>query len=161
MKQLLGILGIWILIIGLNTPVIGQTDTPLEDPALEAKARTLMEEIRCVVCQNQSIVDSNAEIASDLRRIVRTRVQAGETPEAIKAFLVERYGDWVLLKPPLNTGTIILWASPFLFILVAGFILISYRRNQAKATIAEPLSDTEAKALEKLLSEENDQGPRA
>jgi cytochrome c-type biogenesis protein CcmH len=149
------------LIIGMQSPVFGQADAPLEDALLEAKARALMEEIRCVVCQNQSIVDSNAEIASDLRRIVRARVQAGETPEAIKAFLVERYGDWVLLKPPLNTGTIILWASPFLFILVAGFILISYRKNQTKAVIAEPLSDEEAKTLEKLLSEENDQEPKA
>lgn len=107
----------------------------LEDPVLEASAREIMKEIRCLVCQNQSIEDSGAGLAQDLRQIVRERVVAGDDAEAVKAYLVDRYGDWVLLRPPFKARTAILWLAPAIFLItgLAGFVLVVRRRNAAAA----------------------------
>lgn len=122
-------------------------ERPLEDPVLEAQARALMKEIRCLVCQNQSIEDSNADLARDLRAIVRERVALGDTPENVRAYLVDRYGDWVLLKPPLKTSTYFLWASPFLAALV--FAVLLMRRRQKVDVV--PLTDAEKAELDALM----------
>ena len=135
-------------------PAFAQSDRPLEDEAQEAQARTLMQEIRCVVCQNQSIVDSNADIAGDLRRIIRKQVSEGKSNDAIKAFLVDRYGDWVLLSPPLNPGTVFLWLSPVLFLLIGGIIVLKKQHKQSSTLTPTALSDSEKQALQALLEEE-------
>lgn len=95
----------------------------LEDPAKEAQAQDLMLTLRCVQCQGQSIADSDAQIAGDLRNLVRLRIKAGERPEAIRAWLIERYGDYVSFQPRLNTMTWPLFAAPALLLLLAAFLL--------------------------------------
>ncbi|MBL4789153.1 MAG: cytochrome c-type biogenesis protein CcmH [Kordiimonadaceae bacterium] len=124
------------------------SDTPLKDPAQEAVARELMKEIRCLVCQNQSIEDSNADLAKDLRDIVREQVALGSSPDQVRAYLVDRYGDWVLLKPPVNRLTWFLWGSPFL--LLAG-VLIAVVSSRHKIDVSEPLTSKEQAQLDDLL----------
>ena len=106
-------------------------DEMLKDPALEARARTLSEELRCMVCQNQSIDDSEAPLAHDLRVLVRQRLEAGDSDRQVLDYLTARYGDFVLLKPPLNSYTLLLWGLPPLALLagLAGLILMARRRN--------------------------------
>ena len=127
-----------------------EPDEILADPALEHRARALSTELRCVVCQNQSIDDSEAPLARDLRLLLRERLSAGDSDEAAKAYLVARYGDFVLLKPPFNTTTLFLWLGPFL-ILAAGalYLLLSRRREAAPAEA--PISPEEAEKLKKLI----------
>jgi cytochrome c-type biogenesis protein CcmH len=113
-------------------PAAPLADTELADPAKEAKAKALMDTIRCLVCQGQSIADSNAELAGDMRSLIRERIQKGEEPEKIRAWLVSRYGNWVTYEPPLDRTTVVLWAAPVLFLLlgivVAGGTLRRRRR---------------------------------
>ncbi|MGK2286967.1 cytochrome c-type biogenesis protein [Pedomonas sp. V897] len=105
----------------------------LPDPRQEEMARAIMTEVRCLVCQGESIAESNADYAADLRRLVRERVAAGDSPEDVKAYLVSRYGDWVLLKPPVKPETYVLWAAPALF-LGLGLLLVwrIFRRRSPK-----------------------------
>ncbi len=127
----------------------------LDDPVQEARARILMQEIRCLVCQNQSIVDSNAELAQDLRGVVREQIAAGKDDSDVKAYLVDRYGDWVLLKPPFKGGTLFLWLSPILFLFMLAYVMISQRRTVARNTSQpQPLSAKEQAALKTLLDKE-------
>jgi cytochrome c-type biogenesis protein CcmH len=124
----------------------------LKDPALEARARAISKELRCLVCQNQSIDDSNADLAHDLRVIVRERLQAGDSDAQVKAYLVARYGDFILLDPPFKAKTLLLWAGPgALLILGAGVMVIAYRRRRAQASPPAALSEEEQKRLAKLV----------
>jgi len=100
-----------------SLPPAALADTQLADPRQERQARALMEEIRCLVCQGQSIADSNAEMAGDMRALIRRRIQAGESPETIRAWLIARYGHWVSYDPPLEPVTWPLWGLPALLIL--------------------------------------------
>lgn len=136
---------------------IAVDETPLADQQAEAKARQIMKGIRCLVCQNQSIEDSNADLARDLRQIVRERVAAGEGEAEVQAFLQARYGDWILLKPPLRRQTVLLWFGPFLFLLLGaiGLILVSRKRRQASAG-PERLSQEEQKYLDEIIGEERE-----
>ncbi|WP_262693573.1 cytochrome c-type biogenesis protein [Kordiimonas aquimaris] len=130
-------------------------EKPLPDPVLEAQARSLMKEIRCLVCQNQSIEDSNADLARDLRAIVRERVALGDTPDNVRAYLVDRYGDWVLLKPPFNPSTYLLWASPLLALVALALLLFRrQQKNETRQAAMAPLSDSEKAELDKLLEGE-------
>jgi len=106
--------------------------TQLPDPKQEAQAVALMETLRCLVCQGQSIADSDAEMAGDMRAMVRQRIAAGETPEQIRAWLIERYGNWVSYDPPLEPMTWPLWAAPILLIL-AGLFLARGRFRRKKS----------------------------
>ena len=120
-------------------------DAPLKDPAAEARAQALFEEIRCVVCQHESIADSPAGLAGDVRREVRGWVAEGRTDDQIRAALVERWGDFVLFRPPLGPGTIALWAGPFLLILAgAAFLAVRMRRRFPETA---PLTPEEERAL--------------
>ena len=103
----------------------------LKDPALEARARAISKDLRCLVCQNQSIDDSNADLAHDLRLIVRERLTAGDSDQQVIAYLVARYGDFVLLDPPFKAKTLLLWGGPALVLLLgAGAIALAYRRQR-------------------------------
>ena len=95
-----------------SMPLAPMANTQLADPALEAKAKELMLSVRCLVCQGQSIADSDAEMAADMRALIRTRVAAGESPDAIRRWLIERYGNWVTYDPPLGLLTAPLWIAP-------------------------------------------------
>ena len=125
----------------------------LADPALEARARTIGQALRCVVCQNQSIDDSAAEVAHDMRRAVRERLTAGDSNDQVFAFMVARYGDYVLLKPPFKTGTLVLWLGAPLLLLLAGsaLLLAARRRQRAGLAAPQPLSDEERRRLDALL----------
>ena len=106
-----------------------EPDEMLQDPALEARARAISAGLRCLVCQNQSIDDSAAPLARDLRLIVREHLRAGDTDAEIRRYLVARYGDFVLLKPPFEPATWLLWGTPFLVVLAGGAVLLLRRRS--------------------------------
>jgi cytochrome c-type biogenesis protein CcmH len=97
-------------------PAAALADTQLADPKQEAEAAALMETLRCVVCQGQSIADSDAEIAGDMRAMVRERIQRGETPDQIRGWMIERYGEWISYDPPLSGRTALLWIAPVLLL---------------------------------------------
>ncbi len=141
-------------------------DEILEDPRLEQKAREIAEEIRCVVCQSESIVSSNAEIAKAMRILIRERVKAGDSEEEVKAFLVARYGDYVLLNPPVKPATYLLWFGPFLVLLGGLLAVLVYMRRQARsaasgASVGEPLSEAEQARLMELTDEDGEDGRRS
>jgi len=124
----------------------------LADPALEARARNISRDLRCQVCQNQSIDDSNAPLAGDLRRLVRERLQRGDSDRQVVEHVVARYGDYVRLTPPLRADTLLLWAAPALVLLLAaGGIALAWRRRGA-AEAGPPLTEAERRALERLLA---------
>ncbi len=125
----------------------------LKDPALEARARTIGQVLRCVVCQNQSIDDSSAEVARDMRRAVRDRLTAGDSDDQVFAYMVARYGDYVLLKPPFRTGTLVLWLGGPALLVVAGTALLIAARRRARRTVTPPppLSAEERQRLDALL----------
>nr|WP_293700983.1 cytochrome c-type biogenesis protein [Sphingopyxis sp. UBA6734] len=104
----------------------------LRDPTKEARAKALMEELRCLVCQGQSIADSDAPLAGDMRHEVRSKIAAGESPDEIKTWLVARYGNWVSYDPPFDAATAFLWLGPLLFLLLGGWLAFGrFRRGAA------------------------------
>jgi cytochrome c-type biogenesis protein CcmH len=136
-----------------------QPDEILADPVLEARARELSKELRCMVCQNQSIDDSEAPLARDLRLLVRERLTAGDSDRQVLDFLVARYGEFVLLRPPFNWHTALLWLLGPLVLLAAGFALFRVARRPSpqatpgEATVA-PLTEAENERLRQLLAED-------
>jgi cytochrome c-type biogenesis protein CcmH len=131
-------------------------DEPLPDPAQEQRAREISKSLRCLVCQNQSIEDSNAALAKDLRHLVRERIEAGDSDAEVRSYVVARYGDWVLLKPPFNARTAVLWVGPFVLLALAGIgVAIYYRRlaSAAKTQAPLPLTPEERARLERLISD--------
>lgn len=141
--------------------VLGQTagavepDEILKDAALESRARAISQELRCLVCQNQSIDDSNAGLARDLRILVRERLTEGDSDAAVVAFVRARYGDFVLLRPPFGPATYALWLGPFLiFALGIAGAAVFLRRRRAIPEGAAPLSDEEKRRLRALLNDE-------
>ncbi|PLX37687.1 MAG: heme lyase NrfEFG subunit NrfE [Hyphomicrobiales bacterium] len=147
-----------ILALGLLAAMGGDraaaltADELLPDPAMEAKAREIGKELRCLVCQNESIFDSNASLARDLRILVRERLQAGDDAAAVKGYVVDRYGDFVLLKPPVKPTTYVLWAAPVLFIAIAFLIGGAYYRRSGKDVAGRAaLSAEDRDAARKIL----------
>ncbi len=131
-------------------------ELPLVNPALEARALALHREIRCLVCQNQSIAESNAELARDLRTLVRERLEAGDGDDEVRAFLVQRYGEWVLLRPPFRLATALIWLAPVLLLIGGGLgIVLWYRRRRQSAAAPAALAADERRRLEDLLAEED------
>lgn len=135
-------------------------DEVLADPALEARARALSAEVRCLVCQNQSIDDSDADLAKDLRRLIRRRLKAGQDEAEIRAYLVGRYGEFVLLRPPVRRGTWLLWFGPLLVLLAGAAGLFFYFRGRGPQAQpgADRLSAAEQARLERLLDEDGNSG---
>ncbi|MGD9769953.1 MAG: cytochrome c-type biogenesis protein [Pseudolabrys sp.] len=127
-----------------------QPDEVLKDPVLEARARTLSRDLRCMVCQNQSIDDSDAPLARDLRILVRERLTAGDSDRQVIDFLVARYGDFVLLKPPLTGETALLWFTPLLVLLFAGAGLWLWLRRRTADLKVSPLSAAEQARIDEL-----------
>lgn len=135
-----------------------QPDEILENPELESRARNLSKDLRCLVCQNQSIDDSDAELAKDLRVLVRERLVEGDTDEQVMSFITDRYGDYVLLRPPVNVETALLWGGPFAIVLIAGAtVAVWMRRRQSQpfAGSGQGLSPEEQARLAKLIDRDD------
>jgi cytochrome c-type biogenesis protein CcmH len=129
-----------------------EPDEMLADRALEARARALTQELRCVVCQNQSVDDSDAPLAHDVRVLVRERIKAGDTDDEARAFIVARYGKYVLLRPPLEGDTLILWFAPFAVAALGAFAAWAYMRGLARQLpSATPLSAAEEESVRRKL----------
>lgn len=127
-----------LLIAGPALAESGQPAAPyayqqLEDPGQEAQAKALMAELRCLVCQGQSIADSDAELAGDMRSLVRERIKAGESPEQVRRWLVSRYGEWVSYKPGLSPETLFLWAAPVLLVLAGGMLAAGQFKRRGRS----------------------------
>jgi cytochrome c-type biogenesis protein CcmH len=123
----------------------------LDDSALEARARAISADLRCLVCQNQSIDDSDADLARDLRLIVRERLVAGDTDTEVVQYIVDRYGEFVLLNPVIAPHTILLWAAAPMVLLVGGIaVLLGVRKRRRQGVVAGPLSEQEQAALKEL-----------
>lgn len=145
-------LATFVLCVTLALPAWAvNPDEILKDPALEARARALSTELRCLVCQNQSIDDSDAPLAKDLRVLLRERLEAGDSDKQVMSYLVERYGEFILLKPSFGAHTLLLWLLPFVLLGVGIVIVIMGRRRSRQAAGQEGLSDEEAKQLKTLL----------
>jgi cytochrome c-type biogenesis protein CcmH len=142
-----------LALAGASSAWAVQPDEILSDSALEARARTLSRELRCMVCQNQSIDDSDAPLARDLRILVRERLQAGDSDGQVLEFLTSRYGEFVLLKPSLSWHNALLWLAPLLVLLVGGAgLMLSLRRKRAATIEAIPLSPDEERRIQELNS---------
>lgn len=150
-------------VVPMEPALAVEPEEVLEDPVLEAEAREISKQLRCLVCQNQSIDESNAGLARDLRKLVRARLVAGDTREETLEYVVSRYGDYVLLKPPVKRQTLALWWAPVIFAAIAilAFVVIFTRgRAQGMATeVKDPtaLTPEEQKQLKRLLNNKEDQ----
>ena len=133
--------------------------TPLaDDPVTEQRLISISEEMRCLVCQNESLAGSRSDLANDLRREIRTLIKEGKSDDQIRNFMVERYGDFVLYRPPVKPITWLLWIGPFIILLIGIAVLFTYlrRRNSAVTTIA--LSDDDNKRIDALLNAKDEKG---
>ncbi|MBV9586632.1 MAG: cytochrome c-type biogenesis protein CcmH [Alphaproteobacteria bacterium] len=140
------------LAVGTTPAHAVRPDEMLADPVLETRAREVSRELRCLVCRNQSIDDSDADLAHDLRVLVRERLKAGDSNDQAIAFVRARYGDFVLLRPPFEIGTALLWGGPLLVLLLGGVAVARlYRRREASTP---PLSPEERQRLSAVLAEE-------
>ena len=147
------------LFLSLSAPVFAvQPDEVLKDPAMEARAREISKELRCLVCQNQSIDDSNAPLARDLRVLVRERLVAGDDDTSVLGYITARYGDYVLLRPPFKASTYVLWIGPVIILLLGALGAALFLRGRNRPVTAgdteAPLTPEERKRLDKLLRED-------
>ncbi|MEL0112326.1 MAG: cytochrome c-type biogenesis protein [Rickettsiales bacterium] len=142
-----------LLAVPVGTAVAVQPNEVLKDAALEARARTLSKDIRCLVCQNQSIDDSNADLARDLRVLVRERLTQGDSDDQVQDYLVKRYGDYVLLKPPVKSSTYVLWFGPLVILIlgIVGLFFFLRGRRPAPAVKTAALSEDEKRRIDTLL----------
>jgi cytochrome c-type biogenesis protein CcmH len=152
-----------LLLLALAGPALGAVGDPaqqLPDPVQEERARGIGRELRCLICQNQSIEDSDADLARDLRRIVREQVSAGRTNSEVVGFVHERYGDFVLLRPRFTAATALLWATPAVALVAGALLFLATRRRSAGPALPAALTDAERARLAKLDAEAGS-GPAA
>ncbi|HEY0146821.1 MAG TPA: cytochrome c-type biogenesis protein [Methylovirgula sp.] len=155
MKWLLRLIVLAVLTLG---PLLAHAVQPAEmlsDPQLEARARAISAGLRCLVCQNESIDESNATLAHDIRVLVRERLLAGDSDEQIRNFLVSRYGNFILLKPPFEPGTYLLWLTPLILLLAGGGAIYLNTRRTPPAAPAN-LTSTEATKLAQIVGHTDD-----
>jgi cytochrome c-type biogenesis protein CcmH len=143
------------LLVPLTAAMAVEPDEILPDATLESRARALSAELRCLVCQNQSIDESDAPLARDLRLLIREQLQRGSSDAEVKRYIVSRYGDFVLLKPPFTLRTLLLWTLPFLF-LITGILFLLSRSARGFATLEAPLTEEERHRLERLAGPAGD-----
>jgi len=144
------------LALALAGNTLAKDAAPLaDDPVLQARVIRIAEELRCLVCQNETIAASNADLAVDLRNQIRVQIGQGRSDAEIRDFMVQRYGDFVLYRPPLKSSTLALWLGPFVLLLVAGAVLLRQIRRRRAQIAARELTPAEAERARRLLGEEN------
>lgn len=146
----------WLALFVLLIPGLawaGEAKPLAQDPVAEARLKHLAVELRCLVCQNQTLADSNAPLAEDLRREVREMIAKNMSDQEIIDFLVQRYGDFVLYRPPVKATTTLLWIGPFLLLVGGAIALVIVLRRRRQAVVDAPVSDEERQRVEQLLSQ--------
>jgi cytochrome c-type biogenesis protein CcmH len=151
MKSLLGIL---FTCLCLNTSFAKDAAPLADDPVTEQRLISISEEMRCLVCQNESLAGSRSDLANDLRREIRTLIQEGKSDDQIRAFMVERYGDFVLYRPPVKPITWLLWIGPFVILLIGIVGLLRYLRRRNQAMPSTTLSEEDNQKIDALLNQE-------
>jgi len=153
MSSIAKALAIASLLLACGGALAGEAPPAAEDPKLEERVNALASELRCLVCQNQTIADSNAGLAVDLKNQVRERLRKGESEAQIVDFMVQRYGDFVLYRPPMKMTTILLWAGPLLLVLIG--LIVLYRKVRSHADAAEPqLTQADHERAQRLLADD-------
>ena len=148
MKQLIALICISIC---FTVVVIAKDAQPNEDPQIEQRMKNLTEQLRCLVCQNETLADSRADLAEDLRKQIREQMKAGKSDKEIIAYLTDRYGDFVLYKPPVKATTYLLWFGPFVFLIGGTILLYRFVRRRRELIHEEPLTADERKQAEEIL----------
>ena len=132
-------------------PALSREAKPAEDPQIAQRMRALTEQLRCLVCQNETLADSRADLAEDLRKTIREQMKAGKSDQEIIAFLTQRYGDFVLYKPPVKSTTYLLWFGPFVLLFAGTGVLYRYLRKRRELIVDQPLTADERKRAEEIL----------
>src|SRR5439155_22544672 len=148
MKQLIALICISIC---FAVVVIAKDAQPNEDPQIEQRMKNLTEQLRCLVCQNETLADSRADLAEDLRKEIREQMKAGKSDQEIVAFLTQRYGDFVLYKPPVKSTTYLLWFGPFVLLFAGTGVLYRYLKKRRELIDEKPLTADERKRAEEIL----------
>src|SRR5712664_5013484 len=143
-----------LLVFCIASLVMAKEAKPAEDPQIEQRMRALTEQLRCLVCQNETLADSRADLAEDLRKEIREQMKAGKSDQEIIAFLTQRYGDFVLYKPPVKSTTYLLWFGPFVLLIGGTFMLYQYLKQRRGMIADKPLSAEERKRAEELLTKD-------
>lgn len=153
MRRPVFLLLLCLVFLAFSGRLLAQEAKPLaEDPELEKRVMNLSKELRCLVCQNETLADSRADLAVDLRNEVREQMKAGKSDKEIIAFLTARYGDFVLYRPPVRPTTYLLWFGPFLLLVIGMVILYKYVRQRRDLIVPQPLSKDEKRRAEELLA---------
>lgn len=148
------LLAMVIAFLSLATfPARAQVAQPIEDPAIEARMKNLTKQLRCLVCQNETLADSQAQLAEDLRREIREQIKAGKSDQEILAYATQRYGDFILYNPPVKVTTYLLWFGPFLLLVIGSILLFRFLQQRRAMIEAKPLTAEERRRAEKLLRE--------
>jgi cytochrome c-type biogenesis protein CcmH len=130
-----------------------QVAQPIEDPAIDARMKNLTKQLRCLVCQNETLADSQAQLAEDLRREIREQIKAGKSDQEILAYATQRYGDFILYNPPVKATTYLLWFGPFLLLVIGTILLFRFLKQRRAMIETKPLTAEERRRAEKLLRE--------
>jgi len=151
MKHLLLII---LIVFCFGGALVAKEAQPNEDPKLEQRMRALTEQLRCLVCQNETLADSRADLAEDLRKQIREQMRAGKSDQDILAFLTQRYGDFVLYKPPVKATTYLLWFGPFILLIAGTLVLYRYLKHRRELIQDQPLTAAERKRAADILRSE-------
>lgn len=149
---------LWAIVLVFSGLMIAKEAQPNEDPQIEQRMRTLTEQLRCLVCQNETLADSRADLAEDLRRQIREQIKAGKSDKEIIVYLTDRYGDFVLYNPQVKPKTYLLWFGPFVLLIGGTFLLYRYVRKRRELISDTPLTVAERQRAEDILRSELGQG---
>src|SRR6267142_1622468 len=143
-----------LALLCFGSPIVAKEAQPNEDPKIEQRMRALTEQLRCLVCQNETMADSRADLAEDLRRQIREQMKAGKSDQEILAFLTQRYGDFVLYKPPVKATTYLLWFGPFILLFAGIGVLYSYLKHRRERIKDKPLTVEQRQRAADILRDE-------
>src|SRR5438874_10366052 len=150
-EQMTRTVAMLILLVCFGFAVTAKEAQPVDDPAIEQRLHALAQQLRCLVCQNETLADSQADLAQDLRQQIREQMKAGRTDQEIVGFLTQRYGDFILYKPPVKTTTYLLWFGPFVLLFAGTGVLYRYLKRRRELIDDKPLTTDERKRAEEIL----------